>query len=91
MLLSNLTLDSSNISKVIIELMQFIGNFDVKNSDKKNIVIYVLKKYIENNSVLIHAEEMIKLLPHLIDIFTMIDARKIKIKKNMSCFFPMFS
>jgi hypothetical protein len=90
-------ISSKNILYIIVELMKFIENFNIKNLDKKQIVIYSLKKFINlNGDSVIEPDEILlfinKFISDLIDISISIDNKKIRIKyKNKSCFVPIFS
>ena len=95
--MSEKDISTKNILYIIVELMKFIENYNIKNLDKKEIVIYSLKKFINlNGDSVIEPDEILlfinKFISDLIDISISIDNKKIRIKyKNKSCFVPIFS
>jgi hypothetical protein len=85
---------SNNILYITIELMKFVDNFYIKNMDKKQIITYVLKSFINNQKTIIQDSEHInvfvnKYLSDFIDIGISIAGKKLQIKNKKSCFFPI--
>lgn len=85
--LSNNKITNENIMYIIIELMKFIEIYDIENVDKKEIVIYSLKKYINENINKVEEYNNInilinKYLNHIIDIIISIDSKKNKIRNK---------
>lgn len=92
LVLGDKKLDLSNIINIVIDLMKFIDYFNIVNKNKKEIILYTIKKYfnqIDNNEI---HNQFLDMLPSMIDMFISIDKKKIKIRKpKLSCMFPMFS
>ena len=87
------TIDVSNISSYIVLLMKIIDGYkNVENTEKKTLIVFVLRKYVELN-VLNHDDSSILLsfinniLPNLIDTLISIDNKEVIIKcnNNKSC------
>jgi len=94
LILNDKQLTVSNITYIIIELMQFIEHFHIENLSKKDVIVSILEKYVLENTDNIENIEHIKIfmnsIPNLIDIYKSIDTKKIKIKlKKFNCFFPL--
>jgi hypothetical protein len=94
--LSDKKINTGNVMYVIIEMMKFIENYYIKNGDKKEIVIYCIKKFMNLNDDQVDDFEDIILLINkfvgdIIDIAISIDSKKTKIKNINSCFVPFFS
>ena len=78
-----------NISLVILDLMKLINNYKIKGLDKKNIILNVSQKVI-NNIPYISSDIKTYInifLPHLIDTFISISISKNKLEENSS--FPI--
>lgn len=94
LILNDKQLTVSNITYIIIELMQFIEHFHIENLSKKDVIVSILEKYVLENTDNVENIEHIKVfmnsIPNLIDIYKSIDTKKIKIKlKKFNCFFPL--
>jgi len=92
LVLGDKKLDISNIINIVIDLMKFIDYFNIVNKNKKEIILYTIKKYfnqIDYNEI---HNQFFDVLPSIIDMFISIDKKKIKIRKpKFSCMFPIFS
>ena len=94
LILNDKQITVSNITYIIIELMQFIEHFHIENLSKKDVIVSILEKYVLENTDNVENIEHIKIfmnsIPNLIDIYKSIDTKKIKIKlKKFNCFFPL--
>lgn len=91
---SNLSLTKENITTIVINLMQLVQKYpDLTGIQKKNLVIYVVKKFIEDKTDKEEEEVLLTFvdifLPTLIDTLVSIDKKEIviKLKKTFSsCF-----
>jgi hypothetical protein len=92
LVLGDKKLDLSNIINIVIDLMKFIDYFNIINKNKKDIILYTIKKYFNQISDNEIPNQFLDVLPSIIDMFISIDKKKIKIRKSkLSCMFPMFS
>jgi hypothetical protein len=94
--LSDKKISPNNIMYIIIEMMKFIDNYYIKNVDKKELVIYGIKKFMNINQEQVEEFQDIiflinKFIGDIIDIAISIDSKKTKIKNIKSCFIPFFS
>ena len=87
--LTDKELKKDNINLVILDLMNLINNYQIKGIDKKNIIVNVVQKVINNlPNINTDIKTFINIfLPHLIDTF--ISISKNKLGENSSSFFPM--
>ena len=92
LVLGDKKLDLTNIINIVIDLMKFIDYFNIVNKNKKEIILYTIKKYfsqVDGNDIY---NQFFDVLPSIIDMFISIDKKKIKIRKpKFSCMFPIFS
>jgi hypothetical protein len=80
-------LSTSNIMSVVVKLMKVIETFKgIKGSEKRDLIIEVMCRYVKNNYTENESIELTNLinivLPSIIDTFISIDKKKIKIKIN---------
>jgi len=81
-------LTSDNIISVVVLLMQSIEIYNKLNgTEKKNIIIQVLKRFlddkIENTEEANHISVLVKeTVPHLIDTLIAVNKKKLVIKNN---------
>ena len=92
-------INSTNIINQIAVLMKIVGSFEkIKNSDKKKLVIFVIKKVVEVNIKDANEIQILNLfidniLPNVIDTMCSIDSGKIIIHQteqimNSPCCLP---
>lgn len=85
-----------NILTIIIYIMQIIEEYDIEESNKKLLVINIIRKIVYNYEKCINNCDKIHdfidyILPSLIDKIILIDKRKIKVSKSIiSKFFNFF-
>jgi hypothetical protein len=80
-------LSTDNIMSVVVKLMKVIETFkNIKGSKKRDVIIDVLGRFVENNCNSFDRSELTPLinltLPSIIDTFVSIDKKYIKIKVN---------
>lgn len=79
-------LDINNIVNYVVLLMKVVDTYnDIANIDKKNVVLFVMNKYI--NTKEIENIEIIKsfidnILPNVIDTLVLVDNKEIVIKTD---------
>jgi len=93
-LLQEQKLSKDNLLYIIVELMKYINNFDVKGTDKKSFILYILKNFIDTNEDDIQNKEDMKRFLTIfsndfVDIVSAISDKKLRIKLKKSCFFPL--
>lgn len=93
-LLQDQKLKKDTLLYIIVELMKYINNFDIKGEEKKSSILYILTHFIDTNDDDIeNKEDMKKFLSifsnNFIDIISAISDKKIRIKLKKSCFFPL--
>lgn len=93
-LLQEQKLSKDNLLYIIVELMKYINNFDVKGTDKKSFILYILRNFIDTNEDEIQNKEDMKRFLTIfsndfVDIVSAISDKKLRIKLKKSCFFPL--
>jgi hypothetical protein len=93
-LLQEQKLSKDNLLYIIVELMKYINNFDVKGTDKKSFILYILRNFIDTNEDDIENKEDMKRFLTIfsndfVDIVSAISDKKLRIKIKKSCFFPL--
>ena len=93
-LLQDQKLSKDNLLYIIVELMKYINNFDVKGTDKKSFILYILRNFIDTNEDDIQNKEDMKRFLTIfsndfVDIVSAISDKKLRIKLKKSCFFPL--
>ena len=82
---------SKNILTYVVLLMKIMDNYkNIKNIDKKKVVIFTINKFIELNINDEQEQKMLlslvnNLLPNIIDTIILVDKKSIQIKNNVSC------
>ena len=86
------TFDMKNYLPTIIELMKFVENFYISNSEKKMIVLDTIEEYVEklNESESMHTLNFKYIDSNFIDIVIALDRNEMNIKENKKqCCVPM--
>jgi hypothetical protein len=93
-LLQDQQINTDTLMYIIVELMRFMNNYDIKGEDKKSYILYILEKFIDTNEDYIENKEDIKKFIYtfsneFINITSAISDKKLRIKVKKSCFFPL--
>lgn len=93
-LLQDQKLNKDTLMYIIVELMKYINNFNIKGKEKKSYILYILRNFIDTNEDDIENKEDMKSFLTIfsndfIDIISAISDKKIRIKLKTSCFFPL--
>ena len=93
-LLQDQQINTDTLLYIIVELMRFMNNYDIKGEDKKSSIMYILEKFVDSNEDYIENKEDIKKFIYtfsneFINIISAISDKKLRIKVKKSCFFPL--
>ena len=88
--LANSNFSGNKVLYIIIDLMKFINNYNIESSDKKTIILKLLK----NTENIFNFDDNTKyfienISSELIDIIVSIDKQNISLKNLESCFLPL--
>ena len=93
-LLQDQQINTDTLLYIIVELMRFMNNYDIKGEDKKSYILYILEKFVDTNEDYIENKEDIKKFIYtfsneFINIISGVSDKKLRIKVKKSCFFPL--
>ena len=94
LLLQDQKINNETLMYIVVELMKYMNNYQIKGKDKKNSILFILKNFINtNNNDISNKEDILifidKFLDEFVNIISAISDKKIKIKQKTSCFFPL--
>lgn len=94
LLLQDQKINNETLMYIVVELMKYMNNYQIKGKDKKNSILFILKNFINtNNNDISNKEDILifidKFLDEFVNIISAISDKKIRIKQKTSCFFPL--
>ena len=94
LLLQDQKINNETLMYIVVELMKFMNNYQIKGKDKKNSILFILKNFINTNNNDINNKEDIlifvdKFLNEFVNIISAIGDKKIRIKQKNNCFLPL--
>ena len=94
LLLQDQKINNETLMYIVIELMKYMNNYQIKGKDKKDSILFILKNFINTNNHDISNKEDIlifihKFLDEFINIISAVSDKKIRIKQKKNCFFPL--
>ena len=95
LLLQDQKINNETLMYIVVELMKYMNNYQIKGKDKKNSILFILKNFINtNNNDISNKEDILifidKFLDEFVNIISAISDKKIRIKQKASCFIPLF-